>query len=55
MLMNSRGGPPFWCCMLMNFERGSASRDNFYGFSGTFCNNHLFISTFTDQRIEKLG
>ena len=43
MLMNSRGGPLFWGCMLMNsrggpphLERGSASRDNFYGSSGTY-------------------
>ena len=43
MLMNSRSGPPFGGCMLMNsrggpphFERGSASKDNFYGSSGSF-------------------
>jgi hypothetical protein len=39
MLMKSRGGPTLW---VMNsrgepphFERGSASRDNFYGSYGT--------------------
>ena len=42
MLMNSRGGHPFGGCLLLNsrgghphLERGSASRDNFYGSIGT--------------------
>ena len=39
MLMNSRGGPLFGVCILMNSMNsqngGSASRDNFYGSSGT--------------------
>ena len=46
MLMNSRGGPP-------HLERGSASRDNFYGSSGMYLENCVtkgLLTNYVDQK-----